>query len=588
MSVIDDVKQKTDIIEVVSQYTNLTKSGRTFRGLCPFHSEKRPSFFVYPEQQSWHCFGACNTGGDVFSFIMKKQSIDFGEALHLLAQRAGVTVPSKSEPDARKEEKERLYQANEAAAQYFHDTLNSTTGEPTRNYLASRAFTLKTITDFQLGFSPNSWEALKQYLLDRGYTESELLEAGLLVSTEDGKTHDRFRNRLMFPIKDARGRIIGFGGRVLDDSLPKYLNSPQTPVFDKSGNLYGINLAAPAIRQKDMAVIVEGYMDAITAHQNDFTNVVASMGTAVTERQVSTLKRMTRNITLALDADAAGEEAMLRCVEYENSLGGEVKVIVLPGGRDPDDVIKEDAETWQRLIEEALPAVDYKLNMTVAKLDLTAARDKSLAIDQLMPVIGQIRDDIRRDHYLTRLSKLTGVSYNKLEAVLKSYLTQQKTKKPVEEPATRSARRIFANPLEEDCLTLLLQHPELKNWGEGLLPEYFENSENREIFLAWQEADDPSTIEEKIDPSIQEHLDSLRNKSLPPNMVELRYADYTRRLKEKHFKSVEAKRAEVFAYVAESEGTGADLAKLEEEGIETALRLRETFIQARRGREQRR
>ncbi|MBA7653306.1 DNA primase [subsurface metagenome] len=214
MGVIDEVKQRTDIVEVISQYTKLTKAGRTFRGLCPFHSEKRPSFFVYPEQQSWHCFGACNTGGDVFSFIMKKQVIDFGEALRLSAQKAGITIPSRFEPDTGKDERERLYQVNEAAVQYFHNLLlNSPAGEKARSYLASRGLSLETIINFQLGFSLDSWEALKQYLTERGYTEDELLTTGLIIEAEAVKTHDRFRHRLMFPIYDIRGHTTGFGAR---------------------------------------------------------------------------------------------------------------------------------------------------------------------------------------------------------------------------------------------------------------------------------------------------------------------------------------------------------------------------------------
>jgi len=406
MSVIHEVKQKIDIVEVIGEYVSLTKAGRTFRALCPFHSEKHPSFFVYPEQQSWHCFGACNTGGDIFSFIMKKQGIDFGDALRFLAQKTGVTISSKFEPEA--EERERLYQANQAAAQYFHNLLlNSPAAEKARSYVASRGFSSKTITDFQLGFSLPSFEALKKYLLDRGYTESELQDAGLIVEGEGGRTHDRFRNKLMFPIHDARGRITGFGARVLDDSLPKYINSPQTPIFDKSSSLYGINLAQTAIRQQTLAVIVEGYMDVITAHQNGFTNVVASMGTSVTEKQVSILKRLTQNMALALDADAAGEEASLRCVGYENILNTEVKVIILPKDKDPDDVIKQDVEIWQHLLEEALPVIDYTFNMVTSKLDLTTAKGKSSAVDELLPIIAEIKNNTRRDHYLTKLSGLT-------------------------------------------------------------------------------------------------------------------------------------------------------------------------------------
>jgi len=605
MTVIDEVKQKTDIVEVISQYTTLTKAGRTFRALCPFHSEKRPSFFVYPEQQSWHCFGACNTGGDVFSFVMKKQGIDFGEALRLLAQRAGVTIPSRSAQDTGKDERERLYQVNEAAAQYFHNLLlNSKAGEKARKYLASRGLSPKTIADFQLGFSLNSWEALKQYLMERGYTESELLEAGLVVETEEGKTHDRFRNRLLFPINDARGHTTGFGARVLDPSaegLPKYLNSPQTPVFDKSSSLYGINLAAPAIRQQNLAVIVEGYTDVITAHQNGFNNVVASMGTALTmapfpdkhkedekqqNRQLNIIKRLTTNMILALDADEAGEEAMLRCVEYENILDAEVRVAILPAGKDPDDVIREDTQAWQDLLAKALPVIDYSFNMATSKLDMTTAKGKSQATNQLLPILARMKNDIRLDHYLTRLSKLTGISYNKLETVLKGLITRPKAKKPAEKREAPTLQSVRSSPLEEYCLALLLQHPELKRRSETLLPEYFENSENREIFIAWQQTDDLSSLEGKLDTAIHGHLNYLINKSLPPTStdVDQRYADYVRSLGERFFKNFEAKRADKFALEAELRGAGADLAKLEEEGIEPSIQLGELFAQkARRG-----
>ncbi len=579
MSVIDEVKQRIDIVDVIGQYASLTKAGRTFRGLCPFHSEKHPSFFVYPEQQSWHCFGACNTGGDVFSFIMKKQGIDFGEALRLLAQRAGVTIPSKFEPEA--EGKERLYQANQAAAQYFHNLLlNSPAGEKAKNYVASRGVSPKTVTDFQLGFSLNSWEALKQHLMERGYTENELLTTGLITESERGETHDRFRNRLMFPILDSRGRITGFGARALDDSLPKYLNSAQTPLFDKSSSLYGINLAQAAIRQQNLAVIVEGYMDVITAHQNGFNNVVASMGTAVTEKQVNILKRLTKNIALALDADAAGEEAMLRCVGYENSLDAEVKVTILPRGKDPDDIIKQDAEIWQRLVGEALPVIDFTFNMVTTAVDLTTAKDKSLAVDRLLPIIAEIKDTVRQAHYLQKLARLVKVNERSIEAALgriKPSQARRRVKEP--EAMARPLHPLLSSPAEEYCLALLLQHTELKAGCQGLLPEYFENSENREIFIAWQQVNDLPSLKERLDTTIWEHLDSIINKSLPANQIEQKWANCILRLREKFLRSLERKREEVLVLEAESGGTAAALAKLEEQGIEVSTGLREVFAQ---------
>ncbi len=589
MSVIDEVKQKTDIIEVISQYTKLTKAGRTFRALCPFHSEKRPSFFVYPDQQSWHCFGACNTGGDVFSFVMKKQNLEFGEALRLLAQRAGVTIPSRSEQETKKDEREKLYQVNEAAAQYFHHLLlNSQAGEKARNYVDSRGFSLKTIADFQLGFSLDSWEALKQYLLERDYTEAELLEAGLIIATEDGKAHDRFRNRLMFPINDARGQTTGFGGRVLDDSLPKYLNSPQTPLFDKSSTLYGISLATPAIRQQNLAVIVEGYMDVITAHQHGFNNVVASMGTAITEKQINALKRLTKNMVLALDADAAGEEAMLRCVGYENSLDTEVRVVVLPGGKDPDDVIKEDTETWQHLLHDALPVVDYTFDMVTAKLDLTTASGMSKANEELLPIIAEIKDSTRQDHYLTKLSGLTKTSYRNLEAALSRTKADHRGKEPKSAAVRRALQPLRSNPLEEDCLALLLRHPKLKYRDDELLPEYFENSENREILVAWQQVDDLPSLRDNLDPTLYERLDTLINKNILTNQVELRYTDYILNLRQRFLQNFAEKIADLLTLEAQS-GDAAELAKLQEKSIEVSIKLKEVFAQkARRALGQRR
>jgi DNA primase len=582
MGVIDEVKQRVDIVDVVSQYAKLTKAGRTFRALCPFHSEKNPSFFVYPEQQSWHCFGACNTGGDVFSFIMKKQGIDFGEALRLLAQRAGVNIPSRFEPGGESEEKKGLYQINEAAAQYFHNQLNSTAGEKTRSYLLGRGLSAKTITDFQLGHSLDSWDALKQHLINRGYTEGELLTAGLIVEAEAGKTHDRFRNKLIFPIFDTRGRITGFGARVLDDSLPKYVNSPQTPVFDKSSTLYGINLAKDTIRQQNLAIIVEGYMDVITAHQNGFNNVVASMGTAVTEKQVSILKRLTKNMALALDADAAGDEATLRAVGYENTLDAEVKVIISPRGKDPDDVIKEDAKAWQELVKEALPIVDYIFNMVTSELDLTKAKDKSLAVDKLLPIVAEIKDPIRQAHYLQKLAQLLKVSERSIEAALARTRPKQGRAKPPKQETPANRQPLVSSPIEEYCLELLLQHPEFRDRSEGLLPEYFENSENREIFIAWQQSDKIELVKERLEPEIHEHFDSLLTRQLLSDKIEQKYAECALDLREKFFRSLISKIGAVLAQEAEAGGGAAELAKLKELDITANTQLAEVLAQKNR------
>ncbi len=579
MSVIEEVKQKTDIADVIGQQVTLKKAGRNLTGLCPFHGEKNPSFFVYPEQQSWHCFG-CNRGGDVLSFVMQRDNADFGEALRLLADRSGVIIPSRSEPDQGKEERERFRRINEAAAQYYHDILlNSPAAERARAYLKKRLFSSGSISDFRLGYSRNEREGLKQHLVEKGYQKSELVAAGLLIETEDGKSFDRFRNKLIFPVQDIKGHVVGFGARVLDDSLPKYVNSPQTPLFDKSGTLYGLNLAAPAVRQQETAVIVEGYVDVITAHQNGFKNVVASMGTSITERQVISLKKLTRNVVLALDADTAGKEAMLRGVSYENILGAEVRVVTIPAGKDPDDVIKENRGAWQELLATAQPIMDYAFGMVTAELDLTTARGKSLAAERLLPVLAEIKDGVRWAHYLQKLARMIDVTLPTLEAEMsrlkprpEAYRRQATGRKP---PAPAPApRHILSSRLEEDCLALLLQHPEIKSKDTILIPEYFNNSENREIFLAWQRDHELQSVKDGLDESVQEHLENIIRRNLPANQVERRLADYEHRLKERYLKSR-------FAREAALNGAGITLSGPGEESLELSMQLRELHQQRR-------
>ena len=580
MSIIDEVKQRTDIEAVIGQYTTLKKAGRTLRALCPFHTEKTPSFFVYPESQSWHCFGACSTGGDVFSFIMKKEGIDFGEALRILAEKAGVTIPSKLERDPEYDKKERLYRANEAAARYFHNLLlNSTVAEKARHYLAKRGVSAKTITDFQLGYSANSREDLRSHLIETGYTENELVDAGLIIAPENGSTYDRFHGRLMFPIQDTRGHITGFGARVLDDSLPKYINSPQTSLFDKSGSLFGINLASSAIRKHDLAVIVEGYMDVIIAHQYGFANVVASMGTAITDKQVNTLKKLSGNLALALDADSAGEEAMLRCITFENILDTELKVILLPQGKDPDEVIKETAGAWQSLVDKAIPVLDYTFDIVAAELDLSTASGKSIAARRLLPNIAEVKDTIRQSHYIQKLSRLTKVSALNLEAELKKQKGGRDIRPSNQKATVPVLRSVFSSSREEYCLALLLRHPELKEQSECPLPEYFDNSVNREIFLALKQVNDLDSLRDKLDEAIWEHLDTIANKDIPEGRIEQKYIDCILSLRKKFLQNLEIKRSDVLLSEREMGGTVAELAKQEEQGTEIKTKLLEAFIQ---------
>lgn len=594
MSVITEVKQRLDIVDFVSEYVALQKSGRNFKGLCPFHSEKHPSFFVFPERQSWHCFGACGTGGDIFSFVMRKEGVDFGEALRLLAEKAGITISSRQATSkAEDEKKERLYQINEAATEYYHHLLTSTKlGTIARGYLKTRKIAPDTIVEFRLGFSPDGWETIKSYLMGKGYAEKELVESGLLVEKEEGGSYDRFRNRLLFPICDVQGRVTGFGARVLDDSLPKYINSPQTPIFDKSSSLYGIDKAKLAIRKKDSAIIVEGYMDVLVAHQHGWANVIGSMGTSLTEKQVEGIKRLTSKITLALDADIAGEEATLRgkaILAYSNI---EASVILLPPGKDPDEVIAGDPALWQKLVEQAMPIMDFAFQAITGKVDVNRARDKSLAVQKLLPSIADMNDPVQQSHYIRRLARELKIEESAIRTALRESRASRRRSLPGKpSEASRAARRFLSSPIEEYCLSLLLQYPELRPLAHELSPEHFEYTENREIFVKWQHSSDISSLETQLDTSLLEHLYYLLSKSFPPATRE---SEKTRRrdlvncglrLQEKLSRKLESEKEAALELERERGGVASELAKLEEEGIDSGQKLQEVFVKKEKNHE---
>ena len=587
MSIITEVKQKLDIVEFVSEYVTLQKAGRNFKGLCPFHTEKHPSFFIFPEQQSWHCFGACGTGGDIFSFIMKKEGIDFGQALRLLAQRGGITLgPLEAPSKAEDEKKEKLFQINEAATEYYHHLLSSTkAGEAARRYLARRKVMPETIKEFRLGFSPDAWETIKNYLVGKGYTEKELVEAGLVIEKEEGGSYDRFRNKLMFPICDIQGRVTGFGARVLDDSLPKYINSPQTLIFDKSSRLYGIDKAKSAIRNRSLVIIVEGYMDVLAAHQHGWQNVVGSMGTSLTEKQVEGIKRLTNNVTLALDADLAGEEATLRgraILAYSNA---EAKVMLLPQGKDPDEIIGEDPARWQKLVEQAMLILDFAFQSVIGKVDINKAKDKSLALEKLLPLIHEIKDPDQKFHYVERLASALKIPRWNVETALQRLRTARnrpQLSKPTEQ--ARLARQFVSSSIEERCLALLVQYPELRPLAQELSPEHFESTENWEVFVKWQHSSDIPDLESKLDTSLLEHLYYLVNENFPPAIREserTRQRDLAQcilRLQEKLSRKLETEKEATLEIEREKGGISAELSKLEEQGINSGQQLQEVFV----------
>jgi DNA primase len=521
MSVVDEVKEHLDIVDVISAYVPLKKAGRNYKGLCPFHSEKTPSFVVFPDSQNWHCFGACGTGGDVFTFVQKRENVDFGEALCILAQKAGIELkPRTSQESAETQQRDRLREINEAAAHYFHNLLldeNRSGADIARAYLDKRGLNEETVRKFQLGYALDEWRALSNYLMGRGYQRNDLLAAGLIIES-DGRHYDRFRGRLVIPIRDHRGRVIGFGGRTLNpQGVPKYLNSPQTSLFDKSRTLYGLDMAKGAIRAAGDVIIVEGYMDVLQAHQHGVANIVAQMGTALTEAQLKLLTRFTRSFVLALDPDTAGDRATLRGlavaretlarrtvpvpiargrVRYESQLDAKLRIMTLPAGQDPDDVIRTNLALWQQLVDRAEPVVDYYFRIVTADLDLTSAWGKAEARRQLEDIIREIGDPVERTHYIQKLARLVRMNEDTLKREMDKG-RQVRSVSPVASPGQTSTSPSPAFGLEEYCLSRLLQHPQLLSSVDALLneigelplrPEDFGRSEIRELFAQVRQA----------------------------------------------------------------------------------------------------
>jgi DNA primase len=520
VSVIDEIKHRLDIVEVISAYTPLQKTGRNYKALCPFHAEKTPSFVVFPESQRWYCFGACGEGGDVFNFVMKQEGWDFRTALEELARQAGVELQPRTPAQVEaEEERDRLLDALQAAAAYYHQLLlHAPEAEDARDYVKRRGLDQETGSQFLLGYSPPSWDRTRAHLTEQGYTIEELVKAGLLVEREDGtSTYDRFRDRLMIPIRDVRGRVIGFGARTLDpEGVPKYLNSPQTPLFDKSQVFYGLDLASKSIRDEDQVIIVEGYMDVMQAHQAGFSNIVAQMGTALTETQLRQIQRYTKTLILALDPDTAGVQATLRGVEvaretleqqwepvfdphglvgYEARLGAEIRILTLPGGKDPDDLIREAPERWATLVKNAVPVVDFYLQLLTQDLDVNDTKAKAQVVEALLPVLRAISNPVERQDYVQKIARSLRLDVRAVQSRLHraEYRSARRHRRAPPPPSVASQRSKEAD-LEQYGLSVLLRRPKLltrlnqtliENQLEPLSGKDFQDVEYRAIFETW-------------------------------------------------------------------------------------------------------
>lgn len=530
--IINEIKYRNDIETAVSQYVNLKRRGKNLVGLCPFHSEKTPSFTVYPENGSFYCFG-CGVGGDVFTFTGLIENLDYMESIKLLAERSGISLPQDGYDDSMQRLKKKIYDINRDTARFFHSFLMSPGGKWALDYLTGRGLTVKTIKHFGLGAAPDSWDALIHHLKEKGYTESDMLAANVIGKSQRGSFYDRFRKRVMFPIINIRGNIVAFSGRAMpgeDKQGGKYVNTADTPVYKKSENLFGINFAKSVCSER--VILVEGNMDVISLHQAGFENTVAPLGTAFTTEQANLLSRYTKEIVLMLDADAAGQKAVRRASGLLENTGLSVRVVVVPDGKDPDEYIKKNGkERFAALLEGAVSDMEYKLLTAAKDIDLNSEDGRLKYLAAAAEIIAATDDIMTRDIYIGRLSEKYGVSRTALTTrvnELRKRNSRQKQKKEISDIIRPKFTKDDINPerrksvkgtaAEETLIAVLLKNPDFYKIAlDKLPPEKMLTSLNRRIYetiisvLEHGGSLDISAFAEKLLPAEIGYLVSLQN-----------------------------------------------------------------------------
>lgn len=459
-----DIKAKLPVVDVVGETVALKRAGSAYKGLCPFHAEKTPSFIVSPDRESWHCFG-CGEGGDIFTFLMKRDGLDFREALSRLAEKAGVELSERTAREDR--QKRRLREALEAAIAWYREVfLQARQAETARRYLAERGLTDETLERFVIGYAPNTWDALTRRLIGRGFTNDELIASGLASASNRGGVIDKFRGRIIIPIRDASGRPVGLGGRILPGADgPKYLNSPAGPLFDKSRTLFGLDLAKASVRREKMTVIVEGYTDVMAAHQAGFTNVVASLGTALTGGQIELATRYADAVALAYDVDLAGEAATQRGLLEElgpDQSVSKVRVVRILAGKDPDELIRTDPDAWRRAVVEAKPVIEYFIDRTASEVDLETVAGKRDLTGRVLALLKRVGDPVERTLYLQRLARMVSIEERVLlEALAREPVRRSPRAAPSRADTATVSLAIPLDPVEGEALGLLLRFPVL-------------------------------------------------------------------------------------------------------------------------------
>jgi DNA primase len=472
-SVIDEIKDRIAVEDLLAEYIQLKKAGNSYKAICPFHNEKSASLMISPEKGIWHCFG-CNEGGDIFGFVMRMEGMEFPEALRLLAKKAGVEL-RREDPKAQSQ-KGRLYEMNELAAQFFKQALTGDAGKIAREYIEKRQIDQLTQDQFAVGYSENSWDALLNHLRRAKFSDEEIFRAGLIIKRNTGSGYyDRFRNRLMFPLRDVNGQVIGFTARVLDpkDEGAKYINSPETPIYHKGKFLYALDAAKVEIKKKGYAILVEGQMDAISSHQAGVKNVIATSGTALTEDQLKLLLRYTNNLVLAFDMDNAGQTAAIRGIDLARTQGFNIRVATSLAGKDPDDLIKQDVNLWKQAIKDSISIMDYYFKRATDNVDAGMVENKKKISKALLPQIAKIQDAIEQEHYIQKLSATVGVDEAILRKAMKPKAISVTSIRPTGNIAVQASRVPQKDLTREERLLLLaLENP---NGIDKLLDSLHEN-----------------------------------------------------------------------------------------------------------------
>lgn len=457
---IEEVKKRLDIVEYIGSFVALKKAGRNFKGVCPFHQEKTPSFVVSPDRQIWHCFGSCQEGGDVIKFLMKRENLTFFEALKELAEKTGVKLQTSTIADKAFRMKERLISLNQKAAEYFEYILHSSPyGKTALEYLKARKISDKTGKTFQIGYSPASWDSLTNFLKKKGFTAEELIACGLMVHSQSNSLYDRFRGRLMFPIKDARDNIVGFSGRLLhnNDKAAKYINTPETVLYHKRESLFGISLAKEAIKKANNVYLVEGEFDVITPFQAGISNIVAVKGTAITRDQLQLLKRYTTKITFTMDADMAGLEAMKKGITEAEEMEFEIGVVKIDFAKDPDEAVQTDPVKFKETIAHPAPVYDFILQIAQNKFPVHDAFGKKNIADEVAPYLDRIRNPIIRSHYIKKLASFLDVDESSVNSLLYRLKQKSSVREKFQPKKTEKNLSVREDVIEKYLLSIVFQ-----------------------------------------------------------------------------------------------------------------------------------